>query len=132
MSDPGKFFQEIDGHQIEGIYSCELNLLTTFMYNSILCTFRELLHFQSLEYPIKHLLPPALPPLLLRLLIIHRIHIRLQIHLRQLDRLGPLNQLPGHIHDQHDWQLDVVTHKVHAAEFGAEAAPALHQNQEAV
>lgn len=97
------------------------------------CKFREVPDISSiLEDPINHPLRLPLPALLLGLLILHQIHIRLEIHLGQLDHLCLLQNLPHHVHEQHDGQLDVEADKVDAAELGAEAAPALDEDEEAV
>lgn len=89
-------------------------------------------YFHSSEQPRNNILGLHLPPHLLRNLLLNRIHISLEIHLTQLDNLGLLDELPNHIHDEHDRQLDVEADKADAVEFGTEAAPPLHENEEAV
>lgn len=86
----------------------------------------------SSEQPRNHTLGLRLPPRLLHNLLLNRIHIGLEIHLIQFDNLCLLDELPHHIHDEHDRQLDVEADKADAVECGTEAAPSLHENEEAV
>lgn len=60
------------------------------------------------------------------------MHIRLEIHLVQAHKLGPLEELPAEVHDQHDRQFNVETDKAHAVKLGAEAAPSLDEDEKRV
>lgn len=77
-----------------------------------------------------HLFLPPLRRLLLH--VVGHVHVRFQVHLAEPDGLGPLHDLPAQIHDQHDGQLDVVADKADAVKLGAEAAPALDQDDDNV
>lgn len=60
------------------------------------------------------------------------MHIRLEVHLVQVHKLGPLEEFPAEVHDQHDGQFNVETDKADAVEFGAEAAPSLDKHEKRV
>lgn len=55
-----------------------------------------------------------------------------QIHLVDADELGALEELPADEHDEHDGEFDVVRDEIHGVEAGAEAGPALHEDQDGV
>lgn len=85
-----------------------------------------------LEQPSNHILNLGLPPCLLLNLLLKSIGIRLKIHLLQLDSLCLFQELPPKVHDQHDGKFNVEADEADAVKLGAEAAPALHQDEEAV
>lgn len=60
------------------------------------------------------------------------MHICVQVHILQLHDFGLFEQLPANKHDEHDGQLKVKANKAHGIEFGAETAPSLDKNDEAV
>ena len=85
------------------------------------------------QYPSPNIipsLPPRFPnPLTPSIIPLHRIRIRLQIHLPQLHNLRPFQSLPTQIHNQHDRQLDIQTKKGHRTKRRTEATPSLNQNE---
>lgn len=60
------------------------------------------------------------------------VPISAQVHIRCANNPCALDELPAHVHHNHDADFDVIGHKLHALEVWAEARPALHQNKDGV
>ena len=60
------------------------------------------------------------------------IPIRPQIHISRPNKPRALDKLPAQEHDNHDRDLDVIRHEIHALKVRAEAFPALHEHEHAV
>lgn len=86
----------------------------------------------ALKQPSENRLCLCFPTLLFLHLLFSRVHVRLKVHFVQGHKLGPLEYFPAQIHDQHDGQFDVEADEANAVKRWAEAAPALHQDQERV
>lgn len=55
-----------------------------------------------------------------------------QIHLHASDEAGALDELPAEEHGDHDWDFDVVGDEVDGFEVGAEAVPALDEDDDGI
>lgn len=85
---------------------------------------------ETVIYTLQKLSNPLNKPLKKTLLapLLEGISIRLQIHLMQLYKLGPLNDLPTHKHNQHNRQFHIKAHETDAVKSRAEAGPPLHEH----
>lgn len=63
---------------------------------------------------------------------IRRIRVGLEIHFVIFDDLRTFQELPGQVHDQHNWQLDIIADESDSFKRRAEAAPTLNEHKERI